>query len=65
MSDEERLIALESKNAYLENFLNELNEVVIEQGKVIKTLLEETEMLKRELEEGKGALPDKEKPPHY
>lgn len=62
---EERIIGLESKIAYLENFMNELNSVVIEQEKTIKKLSMEYEDLKKQISTGKEALPEGEKPPHY
>ncbi len=65
MPDDERFIDLESKIAYLENFISELNSVVIEQEQSIKHLMEEVEMLKRDIKESKESLPDREKPPHY
>lgn len=65
MSREERLIAVESKIAYLENYVNELNEVVIEQEKLIRKLAVESEDLRKQISSGKDALPENEKPPHY
>ncbi len=65
MKDESSLIELESKIAYLENFINEINAVVIEQDKSIKRLSMEYEDLKKQISSGKEALPDGEKPPHY
>lgn len=65
MNSEERLVELESKIAYLENYINELNKVVIEQDKMIKKLSSEYEDLKKQIAAGKEALPEGEKPPHY
>lgn len=65
MNSEERLVELESKIAYLENYINELNKVVIEQDKMIKKLSSEYEDLKKQIAVGKEALPEGEKPPHY
>ncbi len=65
MTEEERFVDLETKIAYLENFINELNGVVIEQEKTIKKLSMEYEDLKKQISTGKGALPEGEKPPHY
>ena len=36
MNPEERLITIETKLAYLENYINELNQVIIEQNETIK-----------------------------
>ncbi len=65
MTEQERLIELETKIAYLENYINELNEVVIEQDKSIKKISSEYDELKKQIAEGKEALPEGEKPPHY
>ena len=65
MNYEERLIELESKIAFLENYINGLNEVVIKQEKIIKKLSAETEDIKKQIAAGKEALPEGEKPPHY
>jgi len=62
---EERIIVLETKIAYLENYINQLNEVVIEQEKNLKQLSAEYEDIKKQIAEGKEALPKGEKPPHY
>ena len=65
MSQEEKIISLETKIAYLENFVSELNQVVIDQERLIKKIMAETEMIKKQLEEKKEKLPEGEKPPHY
>jgi len=65
MDQEERLIALETKIAYLENYINEINMVVIEQEKTIKKLEFDSEDLRNQIASGKDALPENEKPPHY
>lgn len=60
-----RIISLETKIAYLEHYVQELNQVVLDQDKTIKRLLSETDAIKRQLEEKKEKLPENEKPPHY
>lgn len=65
MINNEKLIELESKIAYLENYINEINAVVIEQDKSIRKLSVEYEDLKKQITAGKEALPEGEKPPHY
>jgi uncharacterized coiled-coil protein SlyX len=69
MSDEtsERLQRVEANLAHLENQVEQLNEVVIEQGKMIERLKKEvqkqsTAMRTMELERIKANNP---KPPHY
>ncbi len=65
MTDEERLIELETKLAFLENYINELNTVVIEQDKIIKKLSAEYDDLRKQIHAAKESLPEGEKPPHY
>ncbi len=66
MTPEERLITIETKIAYLEKYVNDLNQVIIEQDDTIKKLYRETEMLKKKLKNGdEEKLPENEKPPHY
>jgi len=65
MELEERMISLETKIAYLESFIADLNQVVIDQEKSLKILISETEMLKKQIDEKKEKLPENEKPPHY
>ncbi len=66
--ENERLTSLEVKCAYLEDFLNNLQEVVVEQGKVIDSLKGENTSLKKKLTElsdaVEGEIPQV-KPPHY
>jgi len=65
MEAEEKIISLETKISYLENFVADLNLAVIEQEKMIKRLAQETEAIRKEFEEKKEKLPEGEKPPHY
>lgn len=66
MDREERIITIETKLAYLENYINELNQVIIEQNETIKKLTLETEMIKKKVEDRNAEkLPENEKPPHY
>ncbi len=65
MEFEKRMIELETKIAYLENYVDELNHVVLDQDKTIKQLLIETDAIKKQIEERKEKLPDNERPPHY
>jgi SlyX protein len=65
MEHEDRMISLETKISYLENFVAELNKVIIEQEKIIKMLTAETRAIKKQIEEKKEKLPEMEKPPHY
>lgn len=65
MNNEERLIELETKLAFLENYINELNAVVIEQDKSLKRLSAEYDDLRKQINASKESLPEGEKPPHY
>ena len=66
MNPEERLITIETKLAYLENYINELNQVIIEQNETIKKLTLETEQIKKKVQSRDAEkLPENEKPPHY
>ncbi len=65
MNQEERLIELESKITYLENYISDINSVVIEQEKIIKKIIVVTEELKKQIMTNKDGLPEVEKPPHY
>lgn len=60
----DKIIALESYIACVENFTEELNKVVIQQGEAIKTLTKEISQLKEKLD-NQGETPGFEKPPHY
>lgn len=65
---EERIIALETKLAYMEDFVNQLQEVSVEQGKTVELLRTENKMMSqkiRDLSDAiEGEVPNR-KPPHY
>ena len=65
---EERMIALETKLAYMEEFVNQLQEVSVEQGKTIELLRTENKMMSQKIRDLSDALegdiPNR-KPPHY
>ncbi len=66
--NDERITSLEIKCAYLEDFLNNLQEVVVEQGKVVDSLKGENTSLRKKIAElsdaVEGEIPQV-KPPHY
>lgn len=64
MENEERLIQLETKISYLESDLQELNAIVIEQGKLIAKLAADAEEFRRQSALGEIVTAN-EKPPHY
>lgn len=69
MSDEQRLTNLEIRYTHQENFLHELNEIVVNQQKTIQRLEKEIIDLKRSLHSEGGVSPTRtlrdDIPPHY
>ncbi len=65
---EERIIALETKLAYMEDFVNQLQEVSVEQGKTIELLRTENKMMSqkiRDLSDAiEGDVPNRQPPPY-
>ncbi len=64
--NEERLINIEIALAEQEKMLDDLNQVIIEQGKVIDKLLKQNQYLLSRVDEG-AVKPQSEEtpPPHY
>lgn len=66
--NEERITALEMKVSYLEDFLNQIQEVAVEQEKTIEVLRKEVKLMSTRLHEIsdtlEGDIPNR-KPPHY
>ncbi len=64
--DEERLISIEMAVANQERVIEDLNQVVIEQGKIIDRLQKQCEYLLLQLEnETVKPLSEETPPPHY
>lgn len=65
---DERITAIEIKLAYMEDFVNKLQNIAVEQGNVLDTLKAENRVLKAKiteiLENQEGDIPNR-KPPHY
>ncbi|MCQ2981629.1 MAG: SlyX family protein [Treponemataceae bacterium] len=65
---EERLTAVEMKLAYLEDFMNKLQNISVEHEQIIDRLTAENRVLKGKLTElieaQEGDIPNR-KPPHY
>lgn len=65
---EKRITNLEIKFSYLEDFLNQIQEVCIEQTKTISLLKKESRLMAEKLhdllENAEGEIPNR-KPPHY
>jgi len=64
---DERIRELEIRMTHLEDFINQLNRIVLENGKVIDSLKIEQASFKQQLNELSEQIPDpgSEKPPHY
>lgn len=64
---ENHFITLETKIAYLEDFITKLQEVVVQQGTQIEAMRQENNVLSgrfRELQDSLDDIPNR-KPPHY
>ena len=65
---EERIIQLETKLAYLEDFLNQLQGVAVENSRTIEKLREENKLMAQKLRDlsdhMEGDIPNR-RPPHY
>ncbi len=63
---EERLIAIESALAVQEKFVDDLNQVVIEQGKIIERLVKQNQyLLSLNNDDVVRPLSEETPPPHY
>ena len=65
---ERKFISLETKLAYLEYFMNQIQEVAVEQAKTIEILKKENRIISGKLQEVSDSMeleiPNR-KPPHY
>ncbi len=65
---DERLTAIEMKLAYMEDFVNQIQNVAVEQAKTIDKLQKETKLMANRIREMsnsmEGDIPNR-KPPHY
>lgn len=68
-NDEARIEALETRVAYQERTIAELNSLIFEQGRAITRLeagLKKATLRLKDLSDGKQpGLPENERPPHY
>jgi len=62
---EERFVALETKLAYQEKLLAELNEVLVEHSRVLYELRKRAQQSEAALRDVLEEKPPNEKPPHY
>lgn len=65
--NEERIDALEIRMTYLENYLNQLNEIVLQNGQQIEVVIKDQRSLRQQMNDVTNELPgpQAEKPPHY
>lgn len=65
---EERIVQLETKLAYLEDFLNQLQGVAVENSRTIEKLREENRLMAQKIRDisdhMEGDIPNR-RPPHY
>lgn len=65
---EEKIIQLETKLAYLEDFLNQLQSVAVENSTTIEKLREENKLMAQKIrdlsDQVEGDIPNR-RPPHY
>lgn len=68
MIDEKRIEDLEIKLSYLEDFMNQIQEVTVQQTRDIEKLKTENKMMAQKIKElidnQEGDIPNR-KPPHY
>lgn len=66
LNNDERFMALEMKIAYLEDFVNKLQEVAVEQGETIEVLRKENKILSGRISDlmENVEIPNR-RPPHY
>jgi uncharacterized coiled-coil protein SlyX len=66
LNDERRFVTLETKIAYQEKVIADLNDVVVEQGRSFEKLARRVNRLEQQLELLLGQIDvPAEKPPHY
>ena len=65
--NEKRIVDLEIRMTHLENYLNQLNEIVLENGNILKSIKKEQDILKEQINDVSSQLPSPEatRPPHY
>ena len=65
--NENRIDALEIRMTHLENYLNQLNEIVLENGRNLKAIKKEQLFFRQQMDEVTNQLPGPEatRPPHY
>jgi len=65
MNNDERIENIEIKVAYLEDYVDKLNSVILDQQKEIDNIQKKFEQLKLRMSADSEELTEQEKPPHY
>jgi len=65
MNENNEIQLLQRKVSYLENYTDELNEVILELRKEIDVLSQRIEKVQQSLNDDSTAFDPNEKPPHY
>ncbi len=65
--DSKRIETLEVRMTHLENYLDQLNEIILENNRLLETMRMEQESFRQQMREVGDHLPgpDSAKPPHY
>ena len=65
--DEKRIETLEIRMTHLENYLNQLNEIVLENSRQMESMKKGQKYLKQQMNEITNEMPgpESERPPHY
>ena len=65
--NENRINDLEIRMTHLENYLNQLNDIVLENGKLTELIKKDQIALRKQMNEVSNEMPDPgaERPPHY
>lgn len=64
-STEERFLRLETKVAYQDKLISELNEVILVQGRELSSLRVRMDAVARVVRDGPSEDPSNDPPPHY
>lgn len=65
MSDNDRMIRLETDMAYLQNMVRELNDIVAQQQAMLTKLEKQNEALNKRIEDMDTEARPNRRPPHY
>ena len=65
--NEKRIDELEIRMTHLENYLNQLNDIVLENGRILEAIKKEQLSFRQQMDEVTNQMPGPEatKPPHY